>query len=416
MMSGGKRGHLEECYLRRTHSVGPWSNSMSKPEHLRFHVSTGPPSLFDRVRFMFRERRTLKLHAEHFGDRAAARGIPISVVEQFDARDWELMTVEVGADTGKFVSTAWRRTLEGRTWWVVIGFHDTVRTVFDGTGKIGLGAGIVTSGERYEYVGRVNSELMRGAERLDNIERLRRAMLSEYPASIGLAPDARYISGAPLRPVVPLDVGTEAGTDVFIVGAYPSARFGVVGGEQDVPMADNLGPFEPERYYDGARVRVQDSAAELDEHYLKPLGVTRGQCWITDLVKVFLFKAGHRRRYSAAQANAPAGYEREAFEDLGRKSLPWIERELKLARPKLVITLGREVAGVVTGVDGDEARNSLLGGEVRPVRFGSVEIDTAHLPHPGVLMRGSRDGAKSDWAALNPKFVAELAGWLRARR
>jgi hypothetical protein len=74
----------------------------------------------------------------------------------------------------------------------------------------------------------------------------------EYATSIGLASEAKYISGAPLEPVVPLDTGNE----VFIIGAYPSARFGVMNGERDVPMADNLGPFEPERYYDGERVRV----------------------------------------------------------------------------------------------------------------------------------------------------------------
>src|SRR4051812_10265360 len=77
---------------------------------------------------------------------------------------------------------------------------------------------------------------------MDAIEKLRRDILRDYATSIGLADKATYISGAPLRPVVPLDVGSK----VFIIGAYPSARFGVMGGERDVPMADNLGPFEPE--------------------------------------------------------------------------------------------------------------------------------------------------------------------------
>jgi uracil-DNA glycosylase len=45
---------------------------------------------------------------------------------------------------------------------------------------------------------------------------------------------------------------------------------------------------------------------------------------------------------------APSGYEREAFAVLGRESIPWIEKELKLSNPKLVITLGSEVAGVIT--------------------------------------------------------------------
>ncbi len=66
------------------------------------------------------------------------------------------------------------------------------------------------------------------------IEQLRRDILREYVTSIGLPANANYISGAPLRPVVPLDTGS----DVFIIGAYPSSRFGVMNGERNVPMAD----------------------------------------------------------------------------------------------------------------------------------------------------------------------------------
>jgi len=245
-------------------------------------------------------------------------------------------------------------------------------------------------------------------------EQLRRDILREYAPSIGLTNKASYISGAPLRPVVPLDTGSE----VFIIGAYPSARFGVMGGERDVPMADNLGPFEPERYYDGERVRVQDSAAELEENYLKPLGVDRKKCWITDLVKVFLFKDGHRRKYAALGGQPPAGYVREAFEALGEKSIPWIERELKLSKPTLVITLGAEVAGIITKTPGQTARNKLLSGDVKRIRIGDVEVDAAHLPHPGIVMREAKDGdaTTNPWPALNKQFVAKLAEWLKTRR
>jgi uracil-DNA glycosylase len=244
------------------------------------------------------------------------------------------------------------------------------------------------------------------------IEQLRRDILREYASSIGLPANATFISGAPLRPVVPLDTGS----DVFVIGAYPSARFGVINGERDVPMADNLGPFEPERYYDGERVRVQNSAAELDENYLKPLGVSRDKCWVTDLVKVFLFKEGHREKYARLGDQPPAGYERKRFEDIGAKSIPWIERELKLSKPKLVITLGAEVAGIVTKTRGDAARTRLLSGDVRRLRIGEVEVDAAHLPHPGIVMREGKEGepTKNPWPALNRQFVAQLAQWLRA--
>ncbi len=48
----------------------------------------------------------------------------------------------------------------------------------------------------------------------------------------------------------------------FILGAYPSAQFESAGGE-NVPVGDNLGPFEPQLYFDGSRVRTQASADAL---------------------------------------------------------------------------------------------------------------------------------------------------------
>lgn len=247
------------------------------------------------------------------------------------------------------------------------------------------------------------------------IEQLRRDILSDYTRSVGLTDKANYVSGAPLRPVVPLDTGSE----VFIIGAYPSARFGVMGDERDVPVADNLGPFERERYYDGERVREQKSEVELERGYLKPLGIVRneGTCWVTDLVKVFLFKEGHRDKYARLGVQAPAGYERERFEEIGVKSIPWIERELKLSKPKLVITLGAEVAGIITGTRSDSARTGLLGGDVRRLRIGGVEVDVAHLPHPGIVMREAKsvEGSTNPWPERNKQFVAKLAAWLRGK-
>lgn len=231
------------------------------------------------------------------------------------------------------------------------------------------------------------------------ISKLQREMLRDYAASMGLAAEARYFDGARLRPVVPLDTAVGG---YFILGAYPSARFGAMNGENDVPVGDNLGPFEPERYFDGTRVRTQPSADELAEFYLAPLGIERRACWVTDLVKVFLFKDGHRAKYVRLGAVPPEGYERERFEELATRSLPWIERELSIARPRLVITLGAEIAGIVRGVQGDTRRNALLGPHVEPAQFGSVKVATVHLAHPGIVMRKG-DAGKNPW----PKRHAE---------
>ncbi len=181
------------------------------------------------------------------------------------------------------------------------------------------------------------------------ISRLQAAIVAEYAADVGLAPDASYVSGAPLRPLPPLDVGTDS---VMIVGAYPSARFGVISGIRDVPVGDNLGPFEPERYFDGQRVRTQASADELRDLFFARLGLDRTKCWVTDIVKVFLFKEGHREKYAALGATLPAGYRREDFETLAVRSFGWLEREIEVAKPRLLVTLGSEIAGVLHGVQG----------------------------------------------------------------
>jgi hypothetical protein len=147
----------------------------------------------------------------------------------------------------------------------------------------------------------------------DAIGKLQQTIFRDYASSVGLSADARYYGGSRLRPVVPLDTAIGG---YFIIGAYPSAQFESVDGENDVPVGDNLGPFEPQRYFDGSRVRTQASADELAEFYLGPLGVRRSECWVTDLVKVFLFKEGHREKYVRLGVTPPTGYEREHFEDL----------------------------------------------------------------------------------------------------
>lgn len=126
----------------------------------RFHVETGPQALFDRVRFRIRGRRELRVHARHFQERAYDRAAPLDRIKSFDAGQWELMSAEVRADTGKFVNSAWRRTINGTCWWIVIGLHDTLETVIRAGAKRGLGESIVRGGELYDFVEKVNGELM----------------------------------------------------------------------------------------------------------------------------------------------------------------------------------------------------------------------------------------------------------------
>jgi hypothetical protein len=124
----------------------------------RFHVETGPESLFRRVRHVMEETE-LNLHADHFQQRASQRDAPVEKLQAFNPVDWKLLIAEVRRDTGKFVSSGWLREVQGEDWLVVIGLENTVVTAYPTSG-VKLGDEIVRGGMLYELVSSVNQKLM----------------------------------------------------------------------------------------------------------------------------------------------------------------------------------------------------------------------------------------------------------------
>lgn len=78
---------------------------------------------------------------------------------------------------------------------------------------------------------------------------------------------------------------------------------------------------------------------------------------------------------------------------LGRLFL-LIQLLIEAAKPKLMITLGREVAGVLHGVKSPIAQNNLLKPEVSSVIIGRIEVPVVHCAHPGILIR---KGPRNPW-------------------
>jgi hypothetical protein len=134
------------------------------PKHFktaRFHFLTGPSSLFERVQYKFWQQRELKINAAHFIERSYERDIPIEKIIHFNPDSWKLILVEVFTSRGKFVSTTWEVNVDSKKWWVVIGLNDTIVTVYKpNSGKIGNGECIVKDGGLYEFVEKVNRDLM----------------------------------------------------------------------------------------------------------------------------------------------------------------------------------------------------------------------------------------------------------------
>lgn len=217
-------------------------------------------------------------------------------------------------------------------------------------------------------------------------------LYAKYNDSISLAVPYNYLHGNPVRSVVPLDVAQDG---VMILGAYPTARFATIRGERDVPVGDISGPFSTERYFDGSRIRFVNSGEELVSAYLQPLDLDRNQCWITNLVKVFLFKEGHIKKYRNLGRDWPPRANRDEFEKYTLEGMTWLEQEIQVARPRLIITLGSEVAGVLQNVKGREKRNALLGGDLKDLRIGHRLFPAIHFAHPGIVMR--KESSRNQW-------------------
>lgn len=212
----------------------------------------------------------------------------------------------------------------------------------------------------------------------------------EYAQDIKLPKTYTYPDGNPIRPLPP--VRTKCG-GLMIVGAYPSARFEARPSTSSnrtrlVPVANNLEPFGYECYFDGKQVRTLTSGDGIREFLLTPLKIDFGQCWITDLVKVFLYKDDHQASCADACPNFKVPVLRNDFMKYAVASLPWLKEECDLCKPKLVITLGEEVAQAVTGGPRKMADELLNQPVISPDSLGGWP--TLCLPHPDACRRSDK--------------------------
>jgi len=237
------------------------------------------------------------------------------------------------------------------------------------------------------------------------IKKIQKKCWSQYKSLIGLDENYTYLYGNPVKVHVPLDTAVGG---IMIIGAYPTAHFNTINGINDIPVSDHLYPFSNESYFDGSRIRTVESGKELKDEYLDKLGIAREQCWITDLVKVFLFKDGHIRRYESL------GYKghfatRNRFLYFAKKSRPLLLEEILIAEPKLILTLGTEVASAVFEVDEKEA-TSLMTETKIPLIVGQKEYTCFALPHPGIIMKNTAQSAV--WKAMLKRQIKTIKNFL----
>lgn len=224
-----------------------------------------------------------------------------------------------------------------------------------------------------------------------------------YKTAIGIHDDYNYLYGNPVKVHVPVDTGCGG---LMIIGAYPTAHFNAIGKERDVPVGDHLYPFSSEKYFDGSREREVESGREIEALFLKPLGdLPRSETWITDLVKVFLFKEGHRAKYDRLGFNG-ALVDRNQFMDLAHKSVAFIEQEIDICKPKVILGLGAEVNAVMLNKSIAAATNIIENDYKQGIVVQDSRFDYFACPHPGILMRETEGNQK--WNNVLSKIIIEV--------
>jgi uracil-DNA glycosylase family protein len=166
----------------------------------------------------------------------------------------------------------------------------------------------------------------------------------------------------------------EVGTQTVFGEASPGAEIMFVG-EQPGDQEDRIG-----RPFVGPAGRLFDQALEA-------AGINRSQTYVTNAVKHFKWKARGKRRIH----QKPSWAEMTACR-------PWLEAELKVVEPRVLVLLGATAA------------QSLLGRQFRVTqnRRKLVESDLAEAVtatiHPSAILRGEPEQRESELAT----FVDDL--------
>jgi hypothetical protein len=218
----------------------------------------------------------------------------------------------------------------------------------------------------------------------------------EYLDSIKFPEDTTYLYGNPVNTVVPLQ--TAIGK-VMVVGPYPSAKYYFVDNIPDVPLFDPNSPFATDPYFDGSRVRNSLAGEELVEVVLETLGVKLEDCWLTSLVKVFLFDEDAVKKYHRLGKEIKEN--RSRFMDYANRSLQWLRQEIEIANPYAIILMGEEVISSLLLVSEEEARG-FMNGEVIEKKIIWKNSNFICLPQPGLLLDRS---ARNPWPR---KFAVKI--------
>jgi DNA polymerase len=135
-------------------------------------------------------------------------------------------------------------------------------------------------------------------------------------------------------------------------------------------------------------------AGELFDRALAAAGIPRDAVYVTNAVKHFKFEARGKRRLH----RTPGQIEIDACHE-------WLEREVALVNPRLVVALGATATKAITG---REARVNALRGRIMPWRDTRLLVTV----HPAAILRAPAEMQDAEYARFESDIAlaAESAG------
>lgn len=222
----------------------------------------------------------------------------------------------------------------------------------------------------------------------------------QYKKSIGYPSDRSFLWGNPVEVVVPIETATGG---AMVVGFHPAAKTYEVKEQKEVPLYSTSLPYSNELYFDGKDVKSAGGGYFLDE-VLARLKIERSHCWITSLIKLYLFSSKDVMKYNAL-GNFKVAPDEFNFREWGQKSLPWLEAEIALANPKVMLLSGLETISMFFDVTPTKAKH-LIDGEMRELKFGRKTIPVLCLQEMQLM---TNDNKRNPWPEVFERRVVPPA-------
>ena len=217
-----------------------------------------------------------------------------------------------------------------------------------------------------------------------DVHNYQRKCFKQYKESIGYPEERNFLYGNPVEVAVPCQVVPEK---VMVIGFHPLAKLYDVGEQKAVPLYSAAFPFGEEQYFDGKHVVSIPGRQDL-EVVLGKIGIRLEDCWLTTLIKIYLFSSKDVAKYNSL-GNFKVAPDEFNFKEYGTKSVPWIQQEVNLANPELVVLVGLETISLFYDVSPTKAKH-LIDGELKELKFGRKTVPVLCLQDPELMINNNK--------------------------